>query len=194
MNDSRITVVGVGALGSHFVQFLRNTDKSIHVIDMDNVERKNITSQFHSVTGVGKNKTLALKQTMDFLFKRKIAINTNKLIESNVHELLIGSDLVVDCLDNFAARKLVQDFTRAQKIPTVHGATSADGSFGRVVWDEKFTIDAESMPGQATACEDGVHLPFIGIVSAYLAQTVQRYFTSGEMVNYQIHQNGIVKF
>jgi hypothetical protein len=77
----------------------------------------------------------------------------------------------VDCLDNAASRKLVQDFVRANKIPCLHGALAPGGELGRVVWDELFVIDSEDSAGQAT-CEGGEHLPFVGQVGAQLAAAV----------------------
>ena len=46
-----VIVVGVGALGSHVVQLLRNADATIRVIDFDKVEQKNVASQFHGKPG-----------------------------------------------------------------------------------------------------------------------------------------------
>ena len=63
-----VTIVGVGALGSHLVQFLRSEDVTINVIDFDRVEQKNTQSQFHSKPSVGKMKASALKQSMQFLY------------------------------------------------------------------------------------------------------------------------------
>ena len=68
-----IVIVGVGALGSHLVQFMRNEKIEIKIIDFDRVEQKNVMSQFHGKPGVGKSKVDALKQAMDFFFKTSIA-------------------------------------------------------------------------------------------------------------------------
>ena len=55
-----IVITGVGALGSHLVQFIRNEKTAIRVVDFDRVEQKNVLSQFYGRPGVGKNKVLAL--------------------------------------------------------------------------------------------------------------------------------------
>jgi tRNA A37 threonylcarbamoyladenosine dehydratase len=65
-----ITIVGVGALGSHVVQFLRNLDVTLRLVDFDRVEAKNVMSQFYGQPNVGKNKAVALLQQTSFLFKR----------------------------------------------------------------------------------------------------------------------------
>jgi molybdopterin/thiamine biosynthesis adenylyltransferase len=180
-----VTIVGVGALGSHLVPLVRNLEAQIQVIDFDRVEQKNTQSQFHGKAAVGKNKALALQQTMQFLWGLKVGTIPHKLTSDNDDQLLSKSSLIIDCLDNGVARRLVQGFARRTHTPCLHGALAADGSFGRVIWDEQFKIDDESAGGQAT-CEDGRHLAFISIVSSYLAYATQHFLTTGKKQGFQI--------
>lgn len=180
----KITIVGIGALGSHLVQALRNEKATLRVIDDDRVEIKNVASQFHFKGGVGKKKVDALKQAMDFSYGLKLEVIGNRLVDDNAIQLLGGSDLIVDCVDNGATRRLIQEFARATKIPCVHGALAADGSFGRVIWTEQFVVDDEGGTGVAT-CEDGAFLPFIMLVSSYLALAVQRWI-SGRKIGFSV--------
>ncbi len=183
-----VTIVGVGALGSHVVQFLRSEDVSIRVIDFDRVEQKNVYSQFHSKPGVGKKKVAALAQSMQLLFGLKIKTISHKLTEYNQDALLDG-DLIIDCLDNEASRLLVQEWVRKHKVPCLHGALAPDGSFGRVVWDENFAIDSEAEAGSAT-CENGEFLPFIAITSAHIARAAQVFLLEGRKIGYEISPGG----
>jgi molybdopterin/thiamine biosynthesis adenylyltransferase len=187
----KVTVVGVGALGSHVVQHLRNEDASVRIVDFDRVEQRNTGSQFHGRPGVGKQKVAALAQVMSHLWGFKVETNSNRVTKDNVGVILGGSDLVIDCLDNGASRRLVQDFVRGAKIPCLHGALSGDGTFGRVIWDESFRIDDEPGAGAAT-CENGDHLPFIGVVSAFLAKSVQEFLRRGRKTGFQVHAFGAV--
>lgn len=75
-----IVVVGVGALGSHVVQALRNVEATLRVIDFDRVEQRNVASQFHGKPNVGKLKVQSLQQSMKFLFGRDIGIVSHKLV------------------------------------------------------------------------------------------------------------------
>jgi molybdopterin-synthase adenylyltransferase len=185
----RITLVGVGALGSHAAQFLRNT-AALRVVDFDRVEQKNVLSQFHARSSAGKSKAIGLKQSLQFLFATSVEAIPHKLVSDNARELLDGADLLVDCLDNRAAREIVQAFARQHSVPCVHGALAPDGSFGRVVWSEQFAIDAEPADGAAT-CEDGAHLPFIGMVAATLARAAQQFLLTGEQLNFAIHARSV---
>jgi molybdopterin-synthase adenylyltransferase len=189
---TNIVIVGVGALGSHVVQFLRSVpDVALTVVDFDRVERKNTLSQFHSKQSVGRSKVLAIQQTMSFLFGKKLATVPHKLTADNVEVVLGVADLIVDCLDNIEARRLVQRFARRHEVPCVHAALAADGGFGRVVWDEAFEADAEPDSGAAT-CEDGEHLPFIIATAAYVALAIQRHLGAGEQVSFSLNPSGVL--
>ncbi len=185
----RVTVVGVGALGSHLVQFLRNEPAALKIIDCDRVEQRNLASQFHGRPHLGKLKAESLKQTVQFLYGRPIEAVPHRLAASNVEVLLGGSDLIVDCLDNAETRQLVQRHVREHTLPCVHGALAADGAFGRVVWDEAFVIDEEANQGAAT-CTGGEFLPFIALTAAYLARAVQEFLASGTRRGYSISTVG----
>jgi molybdopterin/thiamine biosynthesis adenylyltransferase len=187
-----VIVVGVGALGSHVVQLLRNERATLRVIDFDKVEQKNVASQFHGKPGVGKPKVLALKQAMQFLFARDLETIPHRLAADNAKELLGAGDLVIDCLDNGASRRILQDFVRTAGIACVHGALAADGGFGRVVWDEAFAIDDEQAGGAAT-CDDGAHLPFVAIASAYLARAAQEFLATGRKIGFEINPGGAIR-
>jgi adenylyltransferase/sulfurtransferase len=189
--SKKITVVGVGALGSHFVQFLRSEDVEFKVIDFDRVEQKNTLSQFHGKPGVGKLKVHGLASNMSLFWGMKVAVVSNKLTTENVQQLLTDSDLVVDCLDNAEARRVVQNHVRQTNTPCLHGAVDGEGSFGRVVWDEGFVIDSGSAPGTPT-CEDGENLPFIASVAAYLARSAQAFLRKGVRHGFQISPGGVV--
>ena len=189
MSSKKVVIVGVGALGSHLVQFMRNLDVDVTVIDMDVVEMKNVASQFHAKGTVRKKKTEALKQSMKFLFGSSVSTIPHKLTSDNVEQLLGGADLVVDCLDNAEGRVLIQDFCSDESISSLHGGLAAGGEFGRVMWDYHFTIDAE--PSQAApTCENGEFLPFIGITASYMARAAQQFLEEDKKVGYSIHPGG----
>lgn len=187
----KVTVVGAGALGSHVVQLLRNADVTLHVIDDDRVERKNVLAQFHSAKSVGKSKVQSLQQAMQFMFARKIDGTPHRLRSDNAEQLLGGSALVIDCLDNLESRNVVSELVRDQDIPCLHGALAPDGQFGRVIWDEDFVADGEGGEGAVT-CEDGEHLPFIGVVASYVAYAAQRFLAEERRVGFQVHPGGAV--
>lgn len=207
-----ITIVGVGALGSHVALLLRN-EGQLRIIDFDRVESKNTMSQFHAVGDTGQLKTTALSRALQGLFRIKAFGYSTKLVQENAFQLLHGSDLIIDCLDNAEGRQVVQSFARGlidnggrllrrpgivgdvfvserpvmtstQQIPCLHGGLAAGGVFGRAVWDEHFVID-EAPAGGAT-CEDGAFLPHIALVSATIAYAAQRFLRDGKRESFMI--------
>lgn len=179
----KVVVVGVGALGSHVVLLLRNSAQ-IKIVDFDSVEQKNVLSQFHTKSSVGKAKATSLQQTMNFLFGTKVTIIGNKLVENNAAQLLGEMDLIIDCLDNAEARRIVQNYARKEKVPCLHGGLAADGAFGISIWDENYEI--QDGPVGAPTCENGDQLPFIATVSAYITISAQEFLVRNKRYGYMI--------
>ena len=190
--SKHIVIVGAGALGSHLLLFLRNLEDSICMVDFDRVEARNLTAQFHTKMGAGRNKAQAIQQALVGLYGKRIDVVPHRLTDDNADVLLGDADLVVDCTDNIAAREVIQTFVRAHDIPCLHGALSADGGFGRVVWDAVFVPDAEGAPGAPT-CEDARALPFYGMMGAFMAGAVRRFLDDGDQTSYQLVPAGIVR-
>ena len=189
----KVLIVGAGALGSHLALFLRNEEALFTVADFDRVEMKNTRSQFHARQGVGKPKASALQMQLVMLFQSiQFRGLPRKVEETNVSWFVESHDFVVDCTDNAKVRLLLQEECRKQGKDIVHGALSANGDFGRVVWGELFVVDSEDVEGQPT-CEDGEFLPFIGLVSSMLALSVQDFLKTGSKRSYQISPQGVFK-
>lgn len=176
--SGRVVICGVGALGSTTAVLLRNLEADLVFIDFDRVESKNLAAQAFTKVALGKNKAEALRLQLANFWGRKCEAFPVRLVAENAATLLAGATLVIDAFDNQASRLLLSAQARAQGVPLVHAAMSADGSYGLVRWDERFVADAEDAPGQAT-CEGGQHLPFIGVIAAQLARVVQDHLQSG---------------
>jgi len=186
----RIVVCGVGALGSTAVSFCRNLDAELRLIDFDRVESKNLAAQWFVKPSIGKNKAEAVRLQLANFYGAKAEALGVRLRADNAAQLLDGAGLAVDCFDNADSRIVLSEAARAASVPLVHGALAADGTFGLVRWDERFTADREDMPGQAT-CEGGEHLPMIGVVGATLARAIQDFVRNGARHDYLISLSGV---
>jgi molybdopterin/thiamine biosynthesis adenylyltransferase len=187
-----IAIIGAGALGSHVALLLRNIDDKKMVVDFDRVEAKNTLAQFHTKMGLRKNKAQALSQAMQGMFGEAFFAVPHKLTKDNIDKLLGPVTLILDCTDNIAARNLIQGYATDVGTPCLHGALSADGTFGRVMWTEYFVGDAEPEEGAPT-CVDGEHLPFFTLTSACMAVTAQRFLKTGEKRSFQVAPSGITR-
>src|SRR6476620_4395208 len=177
--SKRLAICGVGALGSTCVQYLRNVEAELRLIDFDRVESKNLSAQWFVKQSLGKNKAEAARLQLANFYGAKAEAMNVKLGVHNAAQLLADCALAVDCFDNADSRNVLAESARAANVPLVHAALSGDGTFGMVRWDERFTADREDTEGQAT-CEGGEHLPMIGLIGAMLARTVQDFLNSGE--------------
>jgi molybdopterin/thiamine biosynthesis adenylyltransferase len=187
----RIVFAGVGALGSNAVVLCRNLAVQLVLVDFDRVESKNCLSQAYVKPSVGKNKAEALKLQLSNFWGIKAESFGVRLGEENVETLCGSADLVVDAFDNAKSRRLLSTWAATKQKPLVHAAVSADGTFGLVRWDERFTADEEGTPGQAT-CEGGEHLPLISLVSSTLARAVQDFVADGSRRDAMISLSGVV--
>lgn len=181
----KVVICGVGALGSTCVQYLRNVDAELRLIDFDRVESKNLAAQWFVKQSLGKNKAEALRLQLANFYGAKAEAMSVRLRADNAAQLLADCALAVDCFDNADSRLALSEAARAANVPLVHGALSADGTFGLVRWDERFTPDREDAEGQAT-CEGGEHLPMIGLMGAMLARTIQDFLAGGERRDYLV--------
>jgi len=186
---NRITLIGLGALGSHAALALRNVG-SLKLVDFDVVEQKNTLAQFHTKMSLRRNKAQAIQQAMLGLWGIKVEAVPHKVTDDNVGFILKGSGLVIDCTDNIAARACIKGYCVAEGLPLLHGAMSEDGTFAQVVWTEEFEVEAGA--GGAT-CEDGENLPFHVLVGAYVAQVTKTFLDKDKRINWQIASNGVIR-
>lgn len=187
----RIVFCGVGALGSNAVVACRNLEAALVLVDFDRVESKNCLSQAFVKPSVGKNKADALKLQLSNFWGVKAEAFGVRVTDENVATLCGTADLVVDAFDNAKSRRLLSAWARDAQKPLVHAAVSADGTFGLVRWDERFTADEEDKEGAAT-CEGGEHLPIIAVIGATLARAIQDFVKDGTKRDAMISLSGVI--
>ena len=189
----RILLAGIGALGSTALQYLRSlVDVELRLVDFDRVESKNLSAQWFVKQSLGKNKAEAARLQLANFYGVKAEAMGVRLGAHNAAQLLDGCALAVDCFDNADSRIALSEAARAANVPLVHAALAADGTFGLVRWDERFTADREDVEGQAT-CEGGEHLPMIGLMGAVLARTIQDFIARGDRHDHQVSLSGVMR-
>jgi molybdopterin/thiamine biosynthesis adenylyltransferase len=187
----RVVFAGVGALGSNAVVLCRNLAAQLVLVDFDRVESKNCLSQAYVKASVGKNKAEALRLQLANFWGVKAESFGVRLGEDNVEALCGSADLVVDAFDNAKSRRMLAAWAAQKGKPLVHAAVSADGTFGLVRWDARFTPDEESAPDQPT-CEGGEHLPLLALVSSTLARAIQDFCADGARRDAMISLSGVL--
>ncbi|ACJ17112.1 molybdenum cofactor biosynthesis protein MoeB [Thermococcus onnurineus NA1] len=134
LKNSKVAVVGVGGLGSPVAYYLAAAGiGTLLLIDEQTPELSNLNRQvLHWEEDLDKNsKPISAKWKLE-RFNSDIKIETfvGRLSEENIDEILEGVEVIVDCLDNFETRFLLDDYAQRKKIPLVHGAV--EGTYGQV--------------------------------------------------------------
>ena len=110
LKTKKICIVGCGGLGGYILeQFLRLGVESITVIDGDCFEESNLNRQLLSTENViGNFKALTAKERAQEVNSQiKVHAVNVFLTEENAGELLKGHDIVMDAVDNIAARRIM---------------------------------------------------------------------------------------
>lgn len=122
---AKVLIVGTGGLGSPAAMYLAAAGLGeLTIYDDDDVDLSNLQRQIaHHTQDIGMAKVISTSQTLDSL-NPEIKINAFKRrLEGNLLEQeVVGSDLVLDCSDNFNTRFAVNKACVRQSKALVSGA------------------------------------------------------------------------
>jgi molybdopterin/thiamine biosynthesis adenylyltransferase len=122
IQNARIAVAGIGGLGSTVLQLLARIGFGIiHFWDNAALDLPDLNRQIlYKTTHLGKNKTrVALAELMEINPDIKYFAHAERLDSlSKIPEV----DLVIDCLDTFVSRLVLDSLFFAKGIPIIHGS------------------------------------------------------------------------
>jgi len=125
LGKKRVLIVGCGGLGGFLLEYMARLGVGhITAVDGDVFDESNLNRQLLSredLIGCSKAKAAA---------DRAALVNTAVTVHpvesfftrENADELVAGQDLVLDALDNVAARLLLEEACTRHNVPLVHGA------------------------------------------------------------------------
>lgn len=119
--QKKITIVGLGTLGSQIARAAASAGFNLKLIDFDDIEQRNIPLQtLYNKEDIGSPKVkVAEKALKKIAPKISIQVFPEKLTEHNL--TLLEADMVIDCTDNMTTRFLINDYCY-NKIPLIHTA------------------------------------------------------------------------
>jgi molybdopterin/thiamine biosynthesis adenylyltransferase len=120
-----VAVIGAGGLGGHVILLLaRMGIGTLVVVDYDVFDETNLNRQaLSSMETLGNPKPEVAAATVSSINPGvKVIPCQVKLDSSNAPEILKGSTVVVDALDNVKDRFVLERTTKKLRIPMVHGA------------------------------------------------------------------------
>ena len=133
LKDKKILVIGAGALGNFAVlgaalEGIGNID----VLDFDDVESTNLNRQILFYDAVGKMKSTALAERVVEIAPRTNARGLIKRLDEETKYFEENHpDAILDCVDSFSVRAIVNYFAVRNGIPLISGGT--DPRSGQVV-------------------------------------------------------------
>ncbi|MBO8167642.1 MAG: thiazole biosynthesis adenylyltransferase ThiF [Thermoanaerobacteraceae bacterium] len=187
---SKVLVVGAGGLGSPVTYYLAAAGVgTLGIIDHDTVDLSNLHRQIlHGTPDVGRPKVESAKETLEKLNPDvKIITYQERLSKENVVDLISQYDLVVDAVDNFTARYLLNDACVLVNKPLVEaGVLRWDGMIMTVVPGKgpcyRCVFPTPPAPESAPTCQEagiiGVTAGVMGVLQA--TEAVKFLLNTGE--------------
>lgn len=157
----RVLAAGCGGLGGYLIEYLaRMGVGEITAVDGDVFEPSNLNRQLLSTQALlGISKALAAQARVRAV-NPAVTVRAVEafLDESNADELVRGTDLVLDALDNIPARLILEDACARAGVPIVHGAIQGWSVQAAVVPPGSGAL--RRLYGRAKAPADKTSLPF----------------------------------
>ena len=175
IQNSHVAIIGMGALGSASAEMLvRGGVGKLTIVDRDYVEMSNLhRQQLYTEKDAEENipKVMAAKKRLESI-NRDVVIDA-KLEEANpaTLESLLPVDVIIDGLDNFETRMMINDFAQKYQIPWIYGACVASyGVSFSILPGETPCLHClmEEIPLNGENCDTaGIISPAVQMVSSY---------------------------
>ncbi len=125
LKKSCVFVAGAGGLGSPVAIYLAAAGVGrLRICDYDTLDISNLNRQIlHTHTRIGKYKALSAKMTLKRINPHiKVEAFDKKIDELTVAQLVGDSSVIVDCMDNFPTRYILNSFAVKHKRALIHGS------------------------------------------------------------------------
>src|SRR5215213_6732567 len=120
--EAKVLLLGAGGLGSPTALYLAAAGVgTLGIVDDDDVDLSNLQRQvIHTTDGIGTPKVDSAEETIAALNPDvEVVKYKTRLDASNIMEIIEGYDVIVDGVDNFPTRYLLNDATVRLAIPVV---------------------------------------------------------------------------
>lgn len=125
LKKAKLFIAGAGGLGSPACMYLAAAGVGkIRIVDRDKVELGNLNRQIlYGYQDVGKKKVDVAGETLRRLNEHvELEPIWETMAEDNVMHLAGDCDLIIDAMDNFPTRYLLNKAALARDVPLLHGA------------------------------------------------------------------------
>jgi molybdopterin/thiamine biosynthesis adenylyltransferase len=170
--EADVFIAGAGGLGSPIALYLAAAGiGTIRIADRDVVEPSNLNRQIlHWDGDVGRRKVDSAKEKLEAMNAGiRVEIAPRPIEAGNVASLVAGADVIVDAVDNFPTRYLLNRCALAAGVPLVHGAIRGfDGQATTIIPGRTGCLRCifPAPPPEETAPVIGVTAGVIGLIQA----------------------------
>ena len=133
LRKTKVFVAGLGGLGSSITTYLAVSGVgTLRVVDKDKVQLSNLNRQIlYGDNDIGKQKAQVARGKLKSLnLNTKIEAMVSTITDENASDLISDSDLIVDALDNYDTRYILNKISVRQRKPLFFGAIH--GFYGMV--------------------------------------------------------------
>ena len=169
LKESHAVIAGIGGLGCAAAVYLACAGVGhITLVDDETVELANLNRQIlHWEEDVGKKKASSAAQKLSRINPSILVTPAESKMDANkAHELVKAADVVLDGLDNFEARSLLNHACVAQGVPFIHGGIWGLNGQVTTIIPGKTPCFACIYPRRPTQVEP---VPVIGVSPALVA-------------------------
>jgi len=131
LKRSTVFIAGAGGLGSPVAIYLAAAGVGqLRICDSGTPELSNLNRQvLHSDVDIGRNKAISARETIARI-NPLVTVEPleEHIVKENVARLVDNADIIVDCMDNFSTRHILNEYAFLKGLPFIHaGVTGMSG-------------------------------------------------------------------
>ena len=124
LKQAKVLIAGAGGLGAPISLYLASAGAGfLRIVDHDNISLSNLNRQIlYTDREIGQKKVIIAKTKLNHLNPLiKIEPVTEKITGENIFEITRGCDIIIDGMDNFNTRYLLNKAALFHNIPFIYG-------------------------------------------------------------------------
>jgi len=128
LKEATVFIAGTGGLGSPAAIYLAAAGVgTLRICDKGVVELSNLNRQIlHSDPDIGKSKVRSAERTLAAINPHlKVVTLAEEIKKTNISTLVGNARIMVDCLDNFPGRYVLNEYAVQSGVPLVHAGVYA---------------------------------------------------------------------
>lgn len=125
LKRAHICIVGTGGLGSPIAMYLAAAGiGTITIVDSDTVTMSNLNRQLlHWTDDIGREKISSAAEKLRCINPHcNIIARNERVTRENVARISLGADIIIDAVDNYETRQILNLYSVREGKPFIHGA------------------------------------------------------------------------